>query len=217
MDHPHKAAEVERASQIRAEVLAVAVEGVEAPRTGRPLKLTPLVEQTICRHLELGGTVEAACRLADVAVSSFWSWQATAARAVQLVEAGDTLGATEERALAFLGAVSRARARAEAWALGELHRATKDVEDSRGNLRRGDWRAAAFVLERSQPSRWGQKAEVRHVDSGGEQRRRVVIERREGARGTRTVEAEASELSERPGAEAPESESAEPPEPVEGA
>jgi len=189
-----KAGSLSELRELRHAVAVQAVEGIEAPRTGRPPKLTSEASAIICGHLEHGGTIEAACRLAGVSVASVGSWQSQAATAARAVEAGadpDELPDMAQRCLSFLGAVGRARARAEAWALKELRRACTDVEDTRGNLRRGDWRAAAFVLERSNPLRWGPKAVVAHVGEAASPRRRVIIERREGARGTRTVEVSA--------------------------
>lgn len=118
----------------------------------KPMLSTDRGEETVALVTALlrnGNYVDTACTAAGLSVSAFYAWK----------ERGEAdLEAEAETVYAnFAEAVARARATGEAALVQEIRQA------GQGNERRpGDWRAAAFVLERGFAERWGAKAQVRH-------------------------------------------------------
>lgn len=103
---------------------------------GRPTKLSDEITQTICEHLREGGYAETAAAAAGVSKSTFYEWMAR----------GDAAGAkkVDEPYRIFRARIEEARA------MGETVR-VQQIADAAKN----DWRAAAWMLEREHPDRWG--------------------------------------------------------------
>lgn len=176
----------EDAKEIRSEALSLLAHSPRRIKTRS--KLTEERARVICEHLAAGGKLKAACALAGIDGATYAKWMREGSRVQEAAIRSkdyDLESFTEEqrRCAAFVPAVSNARAQAEEWAISVLRAATDPLVDEKTGrvVRHGDWRSAAFLLERGQPKEWGPKAEVSHSGEVVE-RRRIVIERREGAR-----------------------------------
>jgi hypothetical protein len=102
------------------------------PRTGRPSKLTPEARDRLCRAIRAGCSLKDAALCAGIDRATLQRWLARG-RAEQAGEYCD-----------LCGAVTRARAECEVRCLALINRAA-----------RKDWRAAAWLLERRYPQRFG--------------------------------------------------------------
>jgi hypothetical protein len=103
----------------------------------RPMKLTATVRETICGAVERGATFETACEANRIAASTGWEWLSRG------MGRDPDRPSTPEFA-EFAEALTRARAKAEQ---REVELILKAAED--------DWRAAAWMLERRNPARYG--------------------------------------------------------------
>lgn len=127
----------------------------------RPTKCTPEVIEEFARHMRVGLYLEDACGLVGIVKQTAYNWLQWGEAA--LLEAGGNLREVpeEQRAYAeFLDAVTRAEATAISNNLLIIERAA--AED-----RPGDWRAAAWFIERRKPRTWG-KQEQRHELTGAD-------------------------------------------------
>jgi hypothetical protein len=100
----------------------------------RPAKLTDETAKVIVDAIKVGCPIKVACQAAEIGSTTFKSWMAR--------------GKSEDEAdapyRAFRAAVRKARAHGESFALKVIQDAMPD-----------HWQAAAWFLERSQPTRWG--------------------------------------------------------------
>jgi transposase len=124
----------------------------------RPTKLTPDVRTRLVQVLQIGTFRENAARYVGIGVSTFYRW----------MEAGEA-DVEHDRQTPFRElweAVTRAEAHAEVVAVGKI-----------GLAARSDWRAAAFLLERRWPERWGRRrrVELTHVGYEEGERRAMVV------------------------------------------
>lgn len=101
---------------------------------GRPPKLTPEVQGEIVNAIVAGATYKAAAEYAGVSYESFNLWMKRPGRMY----------------LQFSQAVTRANARARVNLLARIQQSAKD----------GDWRAAAWILERRFRDEYGQSVEI---------------------------------------------------------
>ena len=122
-----------------------------ARKTGRPLSLTREKIDKIADLVASGIPAESAIALVGVRTSAFYKWQARGrAELERLADAGDPDGkplASEAIYVELAEAIKRARAAAELQAITEIRVAARE----------GTWQAAAWFLERSNPSRWGKQ------------------------------------------------------------
>jgi hypothetical protein len=107
---------------------------------GRPSKLTPERVARLVEALRDGHTRETAARLAGIAQSTFGNWLAAAKEPE-----------ADQEFVAFLGAIQNAESDAEDALLAVIRTAAPK-----------QWQAAAWILERRHPDRWGRrvKAEI---------------------------------------------------------
>jgi hypothetical protein len=107
---------------------------------GRPSKLNPDCIARLVDALRAGHTREGAAALAGIGRSTFNAWLAAAKEPD-----------ADRELLAFLDAIKNAEADAESELLGVIRAAAER-----------QWQAAAWILERRHPDRWGKrvKAEV---------------------------------------------------------
>jgi transposase len=101
----------------------------------RPSKLTRDTEETIVAALRAGMTDDVACGMARVSRRTLQAWLARGAQP----------GRAHARHRAFRAAVERVRADCEASLVARMTLAAQ----------RGNWHAAAWLLERAYPERWG--------------------------------------------------------------
>lgn len=109
----------------------------------RRSKLTEELQHKITALLRNGNYVETACGAAGISVSTFYAW-------MERGEAGEEAG-TQSAFLEFSEAVHRSRAEGEAMLLQQIRQAAPK-----------DWRAAAWILERTMPAKYGRRAEIKH-------------------------------------------------------
>ena len=105
---------------------------------GRPSKLTPEVQETICKYLRAGNTFRTACELAGIAYATGIEWRARG-------EDRDPERPGDESFAAFAVATRRAEEEAIARCAAVVQKAAID-----GNLQ-----AATWFLERRRPDEWG--------------------------------------------------------------
>lgn len=118
------------------------------PATGRPTLLTPERIRSITDILAAGNTMEIAAQGSGIAPATLYGWLARGrAERERLTEHRVTKPKpSEARFLSFLEAVEKARADAEATLVGYILAAASEPKT---------WQAAAWLLERRDPQRWG--------------------------------------------------------------
>ena len=111
---------------------------------GRPSKLTPERAQAIALAVSEGHYLQHAAAAAGVARSSVHSWLARGQKARKRLDGGGEPEPDEEPYLDFLEALEGAERCAAELGIAPIRAAMAD----------GDWRAAAWYLERRLPSHW---------------------------------------------------------------
>lgn len=163
---------------------------------GRPSKLTSELRRRICKLLKAGDHIKTVCDTTNITQSTFYLWR----------DRGETdLEQNLETEFSeFSEAVRRARAIAESRNVqrvlksargGEVvTRTTVKVENGvevrtvSSQQLPGDWRAAAWWLEKSFPQRWGNRTRLEHSGpDGGPIPTGVVITMPDNGRGDRVV------------------------------
>lgn len=110
-----------------------------------PTKLSPGVQETICKTIAAGNYREPACALAGIGLTTFHRWMAEGEQAKS--------GAKRE----FWEAVTRAEAEAEERVVALWQARIPD-----------DWQAARDFLARRHPERWGRTVQdQRHTGKDG--------------------------------------------------
>jgi transposase len=117
---------------------------------GRPTKLTPARREQLASLVRTGVPVETAALAPGIHRDSFFAWVRRGQDALVARDQGETVEARELPYLEFAEAIARARAEAEVEAVQIVNTAMER-----------DWRAAAWLLERLSPARWGRRA---HAD-----------------------------------------------------
>jgi hypothetical protein len=112
-------------------------------RPGRPSALTPEVEARILASIQCGTPRKTACVAAGVAVSTFHGW---------LQRAKERPSSEYAR---FAEKLDQAREEGITARMAMINRAARD----------GDWRAAAWLLERDLPETFSLKCRVEHSAS----------------------------------------------------
>lgn len=115
-------------------------------RTGRRSRaLDPLVVERLVEAAAACCSPEEAAALAGIGRSTYFAWLARGRQAREARDSGAEVLATETPFLDLLDHITRARAEQAIHAVAAIHAAAD----------RGQWRAAAWFLERSYPERWG--------------------------------------------------------------
>lgn len=148
---PRKPKAVGRPSKIEQPVEVFVTEGKKVE------KKIVTVGEAVVMALEHGCTLEKAAETTGVHRTTIHDWLARAEEWRPAVEEGKTIPAAEAKYLDFLYATTRARARAVEDALRTILEAGK-----------GDWRAAAWFLERSFPDDYGRRTRLDHGGVGGD-------------------------------------------------
>lgn len=126
-------------------------------KLGRPCKLTPRVAEKICNFIRLGSWLETAAGAVGIDRHTLAEWLKRGERA-RRSKARDQ----RERMFArFARQVARAQAEAELLDLERIDSAAEGTE-----LRKPEWQAAAWKLERRYPDRWGRKDQHQHEHAG---------------------------------------------------
>lgn len=112
-------------------------------KRGRPIKLTPALQETLCGAIREGNYIETACAFAGVSRQTVRNWMKRGAR--------QSKGIYRD----FLDALKKSHAIAEAENVRVIRAAAKE-----------QWYAAAWMLERRYPKRWGKNDKVRNEVTG---------------------------------------------------
>lgn len=104
----------------------------------RPAKLTPDVQAKVAEMLRAGNHVEAAAEAAGISRATFYAW----------LKRAESKRAADRPYREFAAAVEQAQAEAEARLVVLISRAGAK-----------SWQAAAWLLERQHPERWGRPSE----------------------------------------------------------
>lgn len=129
-------------------------------------KLTPQVIEKVCEGLRFGAYFESSCRYAGIAPQTAYQWLALAKEEAERQEKPpDSRPDRNKRykpgMMDFAEAVSRVGAEREVALSGVVLRAATGRNDANGNpVVPGDWKAAAWLLERRFPNNWAQQQKV---------------------------------------------------------
>lgn len=116
--------------------------------TGRPSRIRDdALRQRVVDGVLAGLRPEEAATMAGIPRSTFYTWTQRGRKAAESRDAGLPIPATEEPFLDFLDALHEADARLEAALVAQIIHAGQ----------RGSWRAAAWLLQRRFPGRWGHR------------------------------------------------------------
>lgn len=115
---------------------------------GRRCRLhDPLVRRRLIEAGRAGLGAKSAADFAGISRSTFFDWFKRAREARERIDRGEDVGPREALFLDFLDEFDQVMATREVEALAVVFAAAE----------RGEWRAAAWFLERSFPDRWGQR------------------------------------------------------------
>lgn len=129
---------------------------------GRPVKLTPELQEEICKAISAGNYIEPSAARAGVSKSSLYSWLKRAGVELDRVRRGVIArpARKELKYIEFLDAVKRAEAEAEARDVAIISKAALT-----------QWQAAAWRLERKHFSRWGRRQAIEHNANEGDEKK----------------------------------------------
>lgn len=108
---------------------------------GRPTDCTPEVTEIVCRELRLGLSIASACAAAGITKTSYYEYH-------QRASEGPPFSV-------FAAATTKARSEG-----------TRGLEHTVRKAAVGDWRAAAWMLERRAPEDWSKRTEITGKDGG---------------------------------------------------
>jgi hypothetical protein len=108
---------------------------------GRRCDLTKTLQAKIAKHLRAGNSVKDTCDFVGIGETAFYEW-------IKRGDRGDT------RFVSFAKVTRRARADGRG----------KCVNTIKTAAREGDWKAAAWFLERSDPVNWGRQDFLKYAD-----------------------------------------------------
>ena len=131
----------------------------------RPTKLTPDVQETITKALGLGCTFEAAANAAGIAYETFNEWRKRGKaeaerRQSPRIQEGAKQWNDEQPYLQFSEAIKKALGDRQARWLSQIEKAANN----------GNWQAAAWKLERTEPDSFGRNrvdVNVQSIDLAG--------------------------------------------------
>lgn len=126
------------------------------PGGGRPDKLTPEIQERICFLIREGNYAETAARCTGLSDRTYYNWIARG----EAEEAG--------KYFQFVQAIKESEAFAEAEAVGEVRRASRN---------QAQWAAGMTWLERKFPHKWGRQDRSEHT---GEIRIKIVRDNESG-------------------------------------
>lgn len=115
---------------------------------GRPTKLTPELQEEICKAIRAGNYIETAAAFAGISKNTLYEWMKRGAREKERLAKNPRAKVKKSEApfVEFSDAVEKALAAAE----------VRDVMLI-GKAAETQWQAAAWRLERKFPERWGRK------------------------------------------------------------
>lgn len=121
-------------------------------KTGRKSKLTTALIANLEMILQGGSTIKDACAYAGISDATYYGWLQEAQKIAQRTKRPNPLSSSARERdaalrLEFLERTQRARAVPRIEAIALIRKSFQD----------GNWQAAAWYLERSDPENWGRK------------------------------------------------------------
>ena len=110
----------------------------------RPSKLTPELQDNICKLIEEGNYPAQAAELEGIAESTFYSWMKKGREAKY-----------KSKFMEFVEAIKKAESKAEQFHINVIKNAASK-----------NWTASAWYLERKHPDRWGKQTKMEMEHSG---------------------------------------------------
>lgn len=128
-------------------------------RKGPPSKLTDAVCTAIIEAMRTGCYKARAIEATGIGETTFYRW----------MEHGEADVEAGRKTLAgrLWEGVQKAEAEAEVDLVARIRSAAEDWEDNEGRVRKGSWQAAAWLLERKYPARFGRRLELGGEVRGG--------------------------------------------------
>ena len=130
----------------------------KSKRGGRPTKLTPDIQESVCTAIRAGNYIEPSAIRAGIAKETLYNWLRRAGRELDKSRKDKRyrIPAKERKYIEFLHAVKEAEAEAEARDVAIISKAALT-----------QWQAAAWRLERKHYDRWGRKQAIEHSGPEG--------------------------------------------------
>ncbi len=128
----------------------------------RPTKLTPETQEIIVKAVSLGATYEASANAAGISYDSFNNWMKRGEEELQRRESPRVKKDTnqwnnEQPFVEFFKAIKKAQGDRQARWLSQIEQAAQN----------GNWQAAAWKLERTEPENFGRhRVEITGKDGG---------------------------------------------------
>jgi transposase len=124
---------------------------------GRPTKLTPELQEELCKVIRAGNYIETACAYVGINKSSVYDWMKRGAREKQRIAAEGKKKPTKRELpfVEFSNAIEKALSHSEVRDVAIIGKAAEQ-----------NWQAAAWRLERKFPDRWGRKDKQQIEHSG---------------------------------------------------
>ena len=114
-----------------------------------PSSLTDEVIKRICDELRQGGTKAAAAAASGYSLSAFMQWQAAGRKEIDSIADGNPANRSKVQMVKFVEAMADAELVGEAELIRVIRRASED-----------HWQAAAWILERRHPEKYGRRMDV---------------------------------------------------------
>ena len=138
-----------------------------AKRMGRPpgpTKLTPEATEKIVNALRGGNYVEVAAAYAELDTTTLYDW-------LRKGRVDRKMGNPDTAHARFSLAIEKAMADAETTLAALIYRAARGQEGAQAQ-----WQAAAWLLERKHPDKWGRRARLDIGGTEGAEPMRVVVD-----------------------------------------
>ena len=137
---------------------------------GRPVSLTDEVIKRICDELRQGGTKAAAAAASGYSLSAFMQWQAAGRKEIESIADGNPANRNKVQMVKFVEAMADAELVGEAELIRVIRRASED-----------HWQAAAWILERRHPEKYGRRMDLTSKDDKLDTRVVVTVIQESGA------------------------------------
>ena len=137
---------------------------------GRPAALTDEVIKRICDELRQGGTKAAAAAASGYSLSAFMQWQAAGRKEIESIADGNPANRSKVQMVKFVEAMADAELVGEAELIRVIRRASED-----------HWQAAAWILERRHPEKYGRRMDLTSKDDKLDTRVVVTVIQESGA------------------------------------
>lgn len=139
------------------------------PRDGRPIELTQAILDRVKQVLPVVLYLETVADYIGISRISFRGWLKRGAREIKRLEKSKRNKPLAKEAIFvdFFNVVKSSIAEGEVFGAGVIKRAATPVKNEDGEIiQKGQWQAAAWLLERRFPERWAEKQKLEHGNPG---------------------------------------------------